>query len=72
MQVIQEVGGEIPVEFVSSILAADSLAVQLRFVASSSLQQKCMEILQAFLGLKNVLLLEEAYKYVSHHKAVQK
>ncbi|XP_014676672.1 PREDICTED: serine/threonine-protein kinase SMG1-like [Priapulus caudatus] len=64
LKVIQEVGGEMPVAFVSGALRTERAVAVARFSGEPALQQAAMQIYQALLGLKNVLLLDVAYRHL--------
>ncbi|RWS29156.1 serine/threonine-protein kinase-like protein 4 [Leptotrombidium deliense] len=59
---VKEVNVNLPVEFVSSILSPSSMCQKLRFMPSSRILTSLYELHHSLLGLKNIPLMEEAYK----------
>ncbi|XP_034250537.1 serine/threonine-protein kinase SMG1 [Thrips palmi] len=61
---VREVSANLPLELVQKLLSPSSSVVKLRFSPSKSIQKAALELYHALLNLKNIPLLQEAYKYV--------
>ncbi|RWS12933.1 Serine/threonine-protein kinase SMG1-like protein [Dinothrombium tinctorium] len=61
-KIVKEVNVNLPVEFISNILMPSSEFQKLRFMPSSKILMALYELHHSILGLKNIPLLEEAYK----------
>ncbi|KAI1289435.1 Serine/threonine-protein kinase SMG1 [Halotydeus destructor] len=62
VKLVKQIGTNLPVEFVSMILSSNSECQKLRFLPSGIIQKHLYELHHSLLGIKNVPLLEEAYR----------
>ncbi|KAK0173761.1 hypothetical protein PV328_006909 [Microctonus aethiopoides] len=63
-KVIKEVSANLPFEIVHKLLGDESILLKLRFRNSISIQNSTLVVYHSLLGLKNIPLLQEAYRYV--------
>lgn len=61
---VREVSANLPLTLVQRLLSPDSSVVKLRFSPSKSILKAALGLYHALLNLKNIPLLQEAYKYV--------
>lgn len=61
-RMVKTLGGNIPLDFVTKILSHESECQNLRYYPSKSIQSSLYELHHSILAIKNVPLLEEAYK----------
>ncbi|KAK3930101.1 Serine/threonine-protein kinase SMG1 [Frankliniella fusca] len=61
---VREVSANLPLELVQKLLRPESHVIKLRFSPSKSVQTATLKLYHALLNLKNIPLLQEAYKYV--------
>ena len=62
-QVVELVNTQLPVSFITDLMGVGSLFYKLRFARSTETLQELMSLYHAIMLLKNVPLLEEAYRY---------
>lgn len=63
-KVIKEVSANLPLELVHKLLGQNSILLKLRFSDTVSIQNASLGVYQSLLSLKNIPLLQEAYRYV--------
>ncbi|XP_063980993.1 serine/threonine-protein kinase SMG1 [Diachasmimorpha longicaudata] len=63
-KIIKEVSANLPLELVHKLLGGESVLLKLRFRHSTSIQNASLVVYHSFLGLKNIPLLQEAYRYI--------
>lgn len=63
-KVIKEVSANLPLELVHTLLGQDSVLLKLRFSDTILIQNASLGVYQSLLSLKNIPLLQEAYRYV--------
>lgn len=63
-QMLKQIGGSLPVEFIQKTLEKDSPLRKLRVSPHQSVWKATLGVYHAILGLKNVPLLQEAYNYI--------
>ncbi|XP_047110312.1 serine/threonine-protein kinase SMG1 [Schistocerca piceifrons] len=63
-KVVREVSANLPVELVQKLLGPSSYLLELRFSPSLLIQKEVIGIHHSLLNLKNIPLLQEAYRYV--------
>ncbi|XP_043280213.1 serine/threonine-protein kinase SMG1 isoform X1 [Venturia canescens] len=63
-KVIREVSANLPLDIVHKLLGQNSVILKLRFVNSIAIQNASLDVYHSLLGLKNIPLLQEAYRYV--------
>ncbi|XP_012271718.1 serine/threonine-protein kinase SMG1 isoform X2 [Orussus abietinus] len=63
-KVIKEVSANLPLELVHKLLGRDSVLLRLRFRSSVPIQNASLGVYHSLLSLKNIPLLQEAYRYV--------
>ncbi len=61
-QTVREVSANLPLELVQKLLSPESHVIKLRFSPSKSVQTATLKLYHALLNLKNIPLLQEAYK----------
>lgn len=54
----------LPLELVQKLLGTDSPLLELRFSPSLNIQSEVLAVYHSLLNLKNIPLLQEAYRYV--------
>lgn len=64
LKVLVEVKTDIPFKFVAELFSSDSKLCSLKFIRSKSIQSALIKIYHEVLNLKNISLLEEAYKHI--------
>ncbi|XP_046606357.1 serine/threonine-protein kinase SMG1 isoform X1 [Neodiprion virginianus] len=63
-KVIKEVSANLPLELVHKLLGQTSVLLQLRFRNSIPIQNASLGVYRSLLSLKNIPLLQEAYRYI--------
>lgn len=63
-KVIKEVSANLPLELVHKLLGGECILLKLRFRNSVAIQNASLMIYHSLLGLKNIPLLQEAYRYI--------
>lgn len=63
-KVIKEVSANLPLELVHKLLGQTSVLLQLRFRNSVPIQNASLCVYRSLLSLKNIPLLQEAYRYI--------
>ncbi|CAK9817618.1 Serine/threonine-protein kinase SMG1 [Anthophora quadrimaculata] len=63
-KIIKEVSANLPLELVHKLLGKDSALLKLRFRDSISIQNASLGVYHSLLGLKNIPLLQESYRYI--------
>lgn len=63
-KVIREVSANLPLEIVHKLLGQNSALLRLRFMNSVAVQNASLDVYHSLLGLKNIPLLQEAYRYI--------
>lgn len=63
-QVIRDVSANLPLELIHTLLGRDSFMMKLRFRNSIVIQNAVLEVYYSLLSLKNIPLLQEAYRYI--------
>lgn len=63
-KVIKEVSANLPLELVQQLLGRDSVLLSLRFRNSAAIQEAALGVYHSLLSLKNIPLLQEAYRYI--------
>lgn len=63
-KIIREVSANLPLDIVHKLLGQNSVLLKLRFVNSIAIQNASLDVYHSLLGLKNIPLLQEAYRYV--------
>lgn len=63
-KVIKEVSANLPLELVQQLLGHDSVLLRLRFRNSAAIQEAALGVYHSLLSLKNIPLLQEAYRYI--------
>lgn len=63
-KVIKEVSANLPLELVHKLLGQTSVLLQLRFRNSVQIQNASLGVYRSLLSLKNIPLLQEAYRYI--------
>ncbi|XP_035721238.1 serine/threonine-protein kinase SMG1-like isoform X1 [Vespa mandarinia] len=63
-KVIKEVSANLPLELVHKLLGKNSTLLKLRFRNSISIQSASLGVYHSLLSLKNIPLLQEAYRYI--------
>lgn len=63
-KVIKEVSANLPLELVHTLLGKNSILLKLRFSDTVLIQNASLAVYQSLLSLKNIPLLQEAYRYV--------
>ena len=63
-KVIKEVSANLPLELVHTLLGQNSVLLKLRFSDTVLIQNASLGVYQSLLSLKNIPLLQEAYRYV--------
>ncbi|XP_015127883.1 serine/threonine-protein kinase SMG1 [Diachasma alloeum] len=63
-KIIKEVSANLPLELVHKLLGGESVLLKLRFRHSTAIQDASLVVYHSFLGLKNIPLLQEAYRYI--------
>ncbi|XP_044575793.1 serine/threonine-protein kinase SMG1 isoform X2 [Cotesia glomerata] len=63
-KVIREVSANLPLEIVHKLLGSESVLLKLRLRNSIALQEASLSVYHSLLGLKNIPLLQEAYRYI--------
>ncbi|XP_057324226.1 serine/threonine-protein kinase SMG1 isoform X1 [Microplitis mediator] len=63
-KVIREVSANLPLEIVHKLLGSDSVLLKLRLRNSIAMQDASLSVYHSLLGLKNIPLLQEAYRYI--------
>jgi hypothetical protein len=58
------VSANLPLELVQKLLGSDSPLLELRFSPSLNIQSEVLAVYHSLLNLKNIPLLQEAYRYV--------
>jgi PI-3-kinase-related kinase SMG-1 len=58
------VSANLPLELVQKLLGSDSPLMELRFSPSLNIQEEVLAVYHSLLNLKNIPLLQEAYRYV--------
>nr|CAD7446499.1 unnamed protein product [Timema bartmani] len=61
---VREVSANLPLELVQKLLGPSSAMLSLRFSPSVAVQDEVVAVYQCLLNLKNIPLLQEAYRYV--------
>lgn len=64
LKVLVEVKTDIPFKFVAELFGSDSKLCSLKFIRSKTIQSALIKIYHEVLNLKNISLLEEAYKHI--------
>ncbi|XP_011302537.1 serine/threonine-protein kinase SMG1 isoform X2 [Fopius arisanus] len=63
-KLIKEVSANLPLELVHKLLGSQSVLLKLRFRHSTAIQGGSLAVYHSLLGLKNIPLLQEAYRYI--------
>ncbi|XP_058794779.1 serine/threonine-protein kinase SMG1 [Phymastichus coffea] len=63
-KVVREVSANLPLDLVHSLLGKNSELVNLRFRSNIGIQNAVLNVYHSLLSLKNIPLLQEAYRYV--------
>ena len=63
-KVIKEVSANLPLELVQKLLSEKSALLTLRFMNSVAIQNASLGVYHSLLGLKNIPLLQESYRYI--------
>lgn len=63
-KIIKELSANLPIELIEKLIGPKSEIVKLRYSYFKNIQNSVICVYQALLNLKNVSLLQEAYKYV--------
>lgn len=63
-KVIKEVSANLPLDLVHTLLGKNSTITKLRFRSSVVIQNAVLGVYHSLLGLKNIPLLQEAYRYI--------
>lgn len=61
---IKEISGNLPIEFIKTIIGRDSNVLKLRVSHNHIIREAVIAVYQGLLNLKNIPLLQDAYKYV--------
>lgn len=63
-KVIKELSAELPIELIAKLIGPDSKILKLRNSPFSNIQDAFIHLYQSLLNLKNIPLLQEAYRFV--------
>ncbi|XP_050514722.1 serine/threonine-protein kinase SMG1 [Diabrotica virgifera virgifera] len=63
-KVVKELSANLPIEIIDKLIGPNSEIVKLRYSPFRNIQEAVICVYQALLNLKNVSLLQEAYRYV--------
>lgn len=63
-KVIKELSADLPIEIIEKLIGADSKIIELRYSQFTKVQEACIHLYQSLLNLKNIPLLQEAYRFV--------
>lgn len=64
LKALVEIKTDIPFKFVAELFSTDSKLCSLKFIRSKAIQSALIKIYHEMLNLKNISLLEEAYKHI--------
>ncbi|KAJ6638202.1 Serine/threonine-protein kinase Smg1, partial [Pseudolycoriella hygida] len=64
LKTLVEIKTDIPFKFVADLFSSDSKLCSLKFIRSKQIQSALIKIYQEVLNLKNISLLEEAYRHI--------
>lgn len=63
-QVVKEGSANLPEDLIGKLIGPDSYILKLRFSTNIEVHKGVVAVYQSLLNLKNIPLLQEAYKYV--------